>query len=36
MLTGITAVRDAESKVKIKALQQVIAEVVPFNHAKVA
>lgn len=35
MLTAITAVWDAEAKVKIKALQQVVTEVVPFDHAKV-
>lgn len=35
MLAGVSAVGDAEAKVKVEALQQVIAEVVSLDHAKV-
>lgn len=35
MLAGVSAVRDAEAEVKVEALQQVIAEVVSLDHAKV-
>lgn len=35
MLAGVSAVRNAEAKVKVEALQQVIAEVVSLDHAKV-
>lgn len=35
MLTGVSAVWDTEAEVKVKALQQVIAEVVPLDHTKV-
>lgn len=35
MLTGVSAVWDTEAKVKVKALQQVIPEVVPLDHAEV-
>lgn len=35
VLTGVSAVWDTEAKVKVKALQQVITEVVPLNHAEV-
>lgn len=35
MLTGVPAVWDTEAKVKVKALQQGVAEVVPLDHAEV-
>lgn len=35
MLAGVSAVRDAEAKVKVEALQQVIAKVVSLDHTKV-
>lgn len=35
MLAGVSAVGDAEAEVKVEALQQVIAEVVSLDHAKV-
>ena len=35
MLAGITAVWNTEAEVKVKALQQVISEVVPLNHTEV-
>lgn len=35
MLAGVSAVRDAEAKVKVETLQQVIAKVVSLDHAKV-
>lgn len=35
VLTGVSAVWDTEAEVKVKALQQVIAEVVPLDHAEV-
>lgn len=35
VLTGVSAVRDAEAKVKVEALQQVITEIVPLDHAEV-
>lgn len=35
MLTSVSAVWDTEAKVKVKALQQVIAEIVPLDHAEV-
>lgn len=35
MLAGVSAVGDTEAKVKVKALQQVITEVVSLDHAEV-
>lgn len=35
MLAGVPAVWDAEAKVKVEALQQVLAKVVSLDHAKV-
>lgn len=35
MLAGVSTVRDTEAKVKVKALQQVIPEVVSLYHAEV-
>lgn len=35
VLTGVTAVWDTETKIKVKALQQVITEVVPLDHTEV-
>lgn len=35
MLTGVSTVWDTEAKVKVKALQQVITEVVSLYHAEV-
>lgn len=35
MLAGVSAVGDTEAKVKVEALQQVIAEVVSLDHAEV-
>lgn len=35
VLTSIAAVRDTEAEVKVEALQQVITEIVPLNHAEV-
>lgn len=35
MLAGVSAVGDAEAKVKVEALQQVVAEVVSLDHAEV-
>lgn len=35
MLTGVSTVRDTEAKVKVEALQQVIAEIVPLDHPKI-
>lgn len=34
MLAGVSTVGDAETKVKVEALQQVIAEIVPLDHPK--
>lgn len=35
MLASVFAVRNAEAEVEIEALQQLIAEVMPFDHAEV-
>lgn len=35
MLAGISAVWDAETKIEVEALQEMVAEVVPFDHAEV-
>lgn len=35
MLAGVSTVWDAEAKVKVEALQQVIAEVVPLDHPEI-
>lgn len=35
MLTGVATVWDTEAEVEVKALQQVIAEVVSLDHAEV-
>lgn len=35
VLTGVAAVWDAETEVKVETLEQVIAEVVPLDHAEV-
>lgn len=35
MLTGVSTVWDTEAKVKVEALQQVIAEVVPLDHPEI-
>lgn len=35
MLAGVAAVWDTEAEVKIKALEQVIAEIMPLDHAEV-
>lgn len=36
VFTGVTAAWDAEAEVKVEALEQVIAKVVPLDHAEVA
>lgn len=35
MLTGVLAAGDAEAKLKVEALQQLFAEIVPLNHPEV-
>lgn len=36
MLAGVSAVWDAETKVKVEALEQAIAEVVPLDHPEMS
>lgn len=35
VLAGVLAAGDAETKVEVKAFEQLVAEVVPLNHAEV-
>lgn len=35
MLAGVLAAGDAEAKVEVEAFEQLVAEVVPLNHAEV-
>lgn len=35
MLTGVLATRDTEAELEVKALQQLIAEVMPLDHAEI-
>lgn len=35
MLAGVLAAGDAESKVEVKTFEELVAEVVPLNHAEV-
>lgn len=35
MLAGVLAAGDAEAKLKVEALQELLPEVVPLNHAEV-